>query len=73
MTCWHMLYTGRYPQLTSAMQPGFIFCSVQVAVVLLSSGICHPVPLGFSKLLLAYTMVPLLPPVAPMPDTYCVH
>ena len=50
---------GIDPQLGSAMYPGTIFCSVQVALVLLSSGMGHPVPLLFSELLLACTMAPV--------------
>ena len=60
---------GIHPQLGSAMQKGFIFCSVQIALVSLSSGMCHPVPLGFFKLPLACTMVCLLPPPAPLAST----
>ena len=47
------------PQLGSTMHPGSIFCSVQVALVLLSSGMDHPVSVLFSELLLACTMAPL--------------
>ena len=50
---------GIDPQLGSAMHPGSIFCSAQVALVLLSSSMGHPVPLLFSKLLLACIMAPL--------------
>ena len=39
---------------------------MQVVLVSLSSSMCHPVPLGFSKLLLACTMVPL--PPTPFPS-----
>ena len=39
------------------MHPGSIFCSVQLALVLLSSGMGHPVPLLF--FLHACTLAPL--------------
>ena len=50
---------GIYPQLGSTMHAGSIFCSVQVALISLSSGIGYLVLLLFSELLLVCTMAPL--------------
>ena len=64
MTCWPVVNSagtcvlpGIDPQPGLTMRPGSVIYSVQVALVLLSSGMGHTVPLLF--FLLACTLAPL--------------